>query len=162
MGFAVVLDSDSGETLDFWLRFGDDDKVVAVVAAVRGRSVDTLDMAAVDDEGNFPVSSSFLILDFKSSSSSQTVDGAVVDSVDSVPSSRAFSVSALARSAASDVEACRIVREPDKFETLELRNRASVIVDRKSAYVCGDSGDVSRLNRLRGTPIVDLALEPAP
>ena len=60
--------------------------VVTVVVAVLGRSV--VDMAAAEEEGNLPVSSSFLIRDFSSSSSSQTVDGAAVDSVESVPSTR--------------------------------------------------------------------------
>jgi hypothetical protein len=38
----------------------------------------------------------------RSSSSSHTVDGAVVDNVDSVPSSRALSTSSLERSVASE------------------------------------------------------------
>jgi len=66
--------------------FGDVDMVVAFVVAVRGLSPVAEDIAAAEEEGNFPVSSSFLIRDFRSSSSSQTVDGAVVDIVDSVAS----------------------------------------------------------------------------
>ena len=65
------------------LCFGDDDKVVAWVVAVLGRSWE-LFIAAADEDGILPVSSSFLILDFRSSSSSHTVDGAVVEMVDSV------------------------------------------------------------------------------
>lgn len=64
------------------LCLGDEDMVVAAVVAVLGRSDDVI--AAADDGGSFPVNSSFRILDFKSSSSSQTVDGAVVEIVDSV------------------------------------------------------------------------------
>lgn len=72
--------------LAFCLCFGDEDTVVTVVVAVRGRSPAIEDMAAADEEGSFPVNSSFRIRDFRSSSSSQMVDGAVVDMVDSVPS----------------------------------------------------------------------------
>jgi hypothetical protein len=60
--------------------------VVIVVVAVGGLSADALDIAAPDVGGSFPVNSSLCILDFNSSSSSQTVEGAVVDTVDSVPS----------------------------------------------------------------------------
>ena len=60
--------------------------VVAAVVAVRGLSV-AVDTAAPEEEGILPVNSSFRILDFKSSSSSQTVDGAVVETEDSVPPS---------------------------------------------------------------------------
>jgi hypothetical protein len=113
--FAVaVAAKTSGEILDLrtCFCFGDEDNVVAVVAAVRGRSPETLDMAAADDDGNLPVNSSFLIRDLRSSNSSHTVDGAVVDNVDSVvPSCLAFSPSRRARSAASDMEDCRTVRE---------------------------------------------------
>ena len=62
---------------------GDVEIVVVVVVAVRGRSLDPFNIAAPEEGGNFPVSSSFRILDFKSSSSSQTVEGAVVETVDS-------------------------------------------------------------------------------
>lgn len=71
--------------------FGDEDIVVTVVVAVRGRSPEADEIAAPDDCGNLPVNSSLRILDFRSSSSSQTVDGAVVETVDSVPSARALS-----------------------------------------------------------------------
>jgi hypothetical protein len=64
-------------------RFGEAETVVALVVAVRGRSSDDLD---TDVDGILPVSSSRWILDFKSSSSSQTVDGAAVEDEDSVPS----------------------------------------------------------------------------
>jgi hypothetical protein len=67
-------------------RFGDDDMVVTVVVAVGGRSLEARDIAAPDVAGSFPVSSSRCMRDLRSSSSSQTVDGAVVDTVDSVPS----------------------------------------------------------------------------
>jgi hypothetical protein len=67
--------------------FGDEDIVVTVVVAVGGLSSDSLETAAAEVDGNFPVSSNRWIRDFRSSSSSQTVDGAVVDAVDSVPSS---------------------------------------------------------------------------
>lgn len=56
--------------------------MVTVVVAVLGRSID--DIAAADEVGSLPVSSSFLMRDFRSSSSSHTVDGAVVEMVDSV------------------------------------------------------------------------------
>jgi len=71
--------------------FGDEDIVVTVVVAVRGRSPEADEIAAPDDGGNFPVNSSLRIRDFMSSSSSQTVDGAVVETVDSVPSPRGVS-----------------------------------------------------------------------
>ena len=61
---------------------GDPDIVVAAVVAVRGLSAELI--AAADDEGSLPVSSSLRILDFRSSNSSQTVEGAVVEIVDSV------------------------------------------------------------------------------
>jgi hypothetical protein len=64
------------------LCFGDDDMVVAAVVAVFGLS--EVVIAAADDGGSLPVNSSFLILDFKSSNSSHTVEGAVVEMVDSV------------------------------------------------------------------------------
>ena len=64
------------------LCLGELDSVVAAVVAVRGRSVDVI--AAAEDGGSFPVNSSFRILDFRSSNSSQTVEGAVVEMVDSV------------------------------------------------------------------------------
>jgi hypothetical protein len=66
--------------------FGDEDMVVTVVVAVGGRSLEARDIAAPDVAGNFPVNSSLCIRDLRSSNSSQTVDGAVVDTVDSVPS----------------------------------------------------------------------------
>lgn len=65
---------------------GDEDMVVMVVVAVGGLSPNTLDMAASDETGNLPVSSSFRIRCLRSSTSSQIVDGAVVETVDSVPS----------------------------------------------------------------------------
>jgi hypothetical protein len=64
------------------LGFGEEESVVAAVVAVFGLS--ELVIAAADDGGSFPVSSNFLILDLRSSSSSHTVEGAVVDIVDSV------------------------------------------------------------------------------
>lgn len=76
----------SGEVLFTRLCFGDEDIVVMVVDAVGGRSPKTLDIAAPDVDGNLPVSSSFFILCLRSSTSSQIVDGAVVDIVDSVSS----------------------------------------------------------------------------
>jgi len=70
----------SGGAVDFCL--GDEDIVVAAVVAVFGLSDDVI--AAAEDDGSLPLSSSFLILDFKSSISSQTVEGAPVEMVDSV------------------------------------------------------------------------------
>ena len=60
--------------------------MVSVVVAVGGRSFDALETAAPDVVGNFPVSSNLCIRDLRSSSSSHTVDGAVVETLDSVPS----------------------------------------------------------------------------
>ena len=57
-----------------------------MVVAVLGLSPVAFEIAAPDDVGIFPVSSIFFILDFKSSNSSHSVVGAVVDNVDSVPS----------------------------------------------------------------------------
>jgi hypothetical protein len=62
---------------------GDVDMVVTVVVAVPGRAV-ACDMAAPDDVGSLPVISNLRIRDFRSSSSSHTVDGAVVEVVDSL------------------------------------------------------------------------------
>lgn len=59
---------------------------MTVVVAVGGRSFEARDIAASDVRGSFPVNSSLCIRDLRSSNSSQTVDGAVVDTVDSVPS----------------------------------------------------------------------------
>ena len=70
-----------GETPFMPLVLGDEDIVVADVAAVRGLSI-----LPLLDGGIFPVPSSFRILNLRSSSSSHTVDGAVVETVDSVPS----------------------------------------------------------------------------
>jgi hypothetical protein len=75
-----------GDTLLPRPRFGDVDIVVTVVVAVGGRSFEAREIAAPEVAGSFPVNSSRCIRDFKSSNSSQTVDGAVVDTVDSVPS----------------------------------------------------------------------------
>lgn len=76
----------AGEVLTPRGSLGEDDMVVTVVVAVRGRSVVPEDGFAPKKLGSFPVNSNFRILDFRSSSSSHTVDGAVVDTVDSVPS----------------------------------------------------------------------------
>lgn len=73
---------DANAVAEGLLFLGELDNVVAAVVAVRGRSVDV--MAAADEGGSLPVSSSFLILDLRSSSSSHTVEGAVVEMVDSV------------------------------------------------------------------------------
>jgi hypothetical protein len=76
------------------LRFGDVDMVVAVVVAVGGLSPLAWETAAPEVAGSLPVNSSFRILDFKSSNSSQTVDGAVVDVVPSSVLSAALGNSA--------------------------------------------------------------------
>lgn len=62
---------------------GDVDIVVAVVVAVGGLSPVARETAAPEVAGGLPVNSSFRILDFRSSNSSHTVDGAVVDVVPS-------------------------------------------------------------------------------
>jgi len=80
----VFIVEASGEILPTCRRFGDDEIVVMVVVAVGGRSFRTVDIAAFDDFGSIPVSSSLRNRDFRSSNSSQTVDGAVVETVDSV------------------------------------------------------------------------------
>ena len=74
-----------GEMLAPRARFGDEDIVVTVVVAVRGLSMDEV-IALLDELGITPVISSLLIRDLISSSSSQTVEGAVVETEDSVPS----------------------------------------------------------------------------
>lgn len=103
------LDSVSAaETLALRWYFGEEEMVVMAVFAVRGLSLEGLYMAAEDDEGSFPINSNFLMRSLRSSSSSQTVDGAVVDAVDSVPSNRDRSVSACARSVASDADGFRL------------------------------------------------------
>ena len=75
-----------GDPLRSRPRFGEGDIVVMVVVAVSGRSPVAVEIAAPDEAGSFAVSSSFLNLDLRSSSSSNMVDGAVVETVDSVPS----------------------------------------------------------------------------
>ena len=84
--FGTPSIADSVGEIPVLVSLGDADIVVALVVAVRGLSPVAVaeDIAAAEDEGNFPVNSSFFIRDFKSSSSSQTVEGAVVDMVDSV------------------------------------------------------------------------------
>jgi hypothetical protein len=76
----------SCDMLSTRVRFGEDEMVVTVVVAVGGRSFEARDIAAPEVAGNFPVNSSLCIRDLRSSNSSQTVDGAVVDTDDSVPS----------------------------------------------------------------------------
>lgn len=139
---------------------GELDNAVTVVAAVRGLSWAAPEMAAWEEGGSFPVSSSLRIRDFKSSSSSQTVEGAVVDSVDSVPSARALSVSPRARSVTSEVDGWRLLRMVDRADW--RCSRESCKEDRRSSLVEGDRGELSglgRLSRLRGAPIVDRAPE---
>ena len=89
LGFVgpVIVEA-SGELLPTCPCFGEGDIVVMAVVAVAGRSPRILDIAALDVEGIFPLSSSFLILEFRSSSCSRIIDGALVDMVDSVPSAR--------------------------------------------------------------------------
>ena len=70
-----------GESLFTPLILGEDDIVVADVAAVRGLSI-----LPLLDGGILPVPSSFRIRSLRSSSSSQTVEGAVVETADSVSS----------------------------------------------------------------------------
>lgn len=114
--FCTALSASADGVLTLRWCLGEVDRAVMVVAAVRGLSCAAPDIAAWDDGGNFPVSSSLRILDFKSSSSSQTVEGAVVDGVDSVPSARALSVSARARSVVSEVDGWRLLRMVDRAE----------------------------------------------
>ncbi len=64
------------------LCLGEFERAVARVVAVRGLS--PVAIAAAEDEGSFPVSSSLFILDLRSSNSDQTVEGAAVETVDSV------------------------------------------------------------------------------
>lgn len=116
---------------------GDDDNVVTVVVAVRGRSPDALDMAAADEAGSFPVSSSFRIRDLRSSSSSQTLDGAVVDNVDSVPSCLALSDSSRERSPTSDLAVCRLVRTAERLDCRYVRVSCSDV------GLSGESEDMS-------------------
>ena len=59
---------------------------MTVVVAVRGRSPEPFETAWPDVAGSFPVNSNFFIRDLSSSSSSQTVDGAVFEFTESVPS----------------------------------------------------------------------------
>lgn len=104
------------------------------------------------------MSSSLRMRDFKSSSSSQTVEGAVVDSVDSVPSARARSVSPRARSVTSEVDGWRLLRIVDSADW--RCKRESYRDERRSSLFEGDRGELSglvRLSRLRGAPIADRA-----
>lgn len=66
--------------------FGEEPMVVGAVVAVRGRSPGVLLFvvaALLDDCGIFPVTSSALMRDLRSVSSSQTVEGAVCESTES-------------------------------------------------------------------------------
>jgi hypothetical protein len=72
------------------LRLGEADTVVALVVAVLGRSSEDLDIPPPGVDGCFPVRSRRWILDFRSSNSSQTVEGAAVEEEDSVPSTAWF------------------------------------------------------------------------
>ena len=62
--------------------------VVIVVVAVAGRSPVATEIAAPDESGILPMSSSLFSLVLRSSISSHSVDGAFVDTVDMVPSAR--------------------------------------------------------------------------
>lgn len=86
-GPPIVSDEDA---LGLRCWFGEDEMVVIVVAAVCGRSAEPFDTAAPDVGGNLPVSSSLRIRDLILSSSSQTVEGAVLESPDSLPSASDF------------------------------------------------------------------------
>ena len=70
------------------LCLGELDMVVAAVVAVLGRSA--VDIAAAEEGGNFPVSSNLRMRDLRSSSSSQTVEGALVEIVDDSVCSASF------------------------------------------------------------------------
>jgi len=59
-----------------------------VLPAVVGRCPDPFVCAVVEEVGSLPVSSRLLSRVFRVSSSSQTVEGAVVEAVDSVPPAR--------------------------------------------------------------------------
>src|SRR2546430_6827440 len=113
--------------------FGDVDIVVAFVVAVRGLSPVAEDIAAADEDGNFRVSSSFLNRDFKSSSSSHTVDGAVVEMVESVASRARY----LSRSPASSRPTALLATPVVALATL-LKYRCL----RGSSRGCADDADV--------------------
>lgn len=59
-----------------------------VVPAVLGRWPDPFVCPLPEEDGSLPVSSRLLSRDFRVSNSSQTVEGAVVETVDSVPPAR--------------------------------------------------------------------------
>jgi hypothetical protein len=83
-GWEVVVGAKAevlGE-IPFALLRGDEETVVTVVVAVRGRSPEELDAFPADAGGIRPVTSNRRILDFKSSNSSHTEDAAVVEAVD--------------------------------------------------------------------------------
>jgi hypothetical protein len=152
------IESESGdEVLVLRPGLGEEETVVTVVVAVRGRSADTEEMASWEDGGSFPVSSNFRIRDLRSSSSSQTVEGAVVDSVDSVPSCRGRSGSPRGRSVVSELDGCRLLRIVDSVEW--RYDRGSCKEPRLSIDVSGETSGVIWLSLLRGKPIVDLELE---
>lgn len=164
MGTIVGSDSGGG-VLVFRPCLGDEDIVVTVVVAVRGLSPDMEDIAAAEEEGNFPVNSSFRILDFRSSNSSHTVDGAVVDRVDSVPSCFDLSISTFDRSGVSALDKPVTVRLPDKLDGLYERDWPESCIEslRSAVNGCEVSGDNSRLERpslLRGGPTEERALTP--
>ena len=163
IGCAGFCSISAAEMLALRRCFGEEDKVVMAVFAVRGLSFVGVYIAAEDDEGSLPVSSSFLMRSLRSSSSSQTVDGAVMDNVDSLPSARDRSVSARGRPITSEFEVCRLLRIVESPEWRLLRG--SFREDRRScsSAAVGVRGEVSglvRLKRLRGTPTADRALDP--
>lgn len=133
--------------------------MVTVVVAVRGRSAEAEEIASCEEGGSLPVNSNLRIRDFRSSNSSHTVEGAVVDNVDSVPSCRVRSDSIRARSVASEVEVCLLLRIVDSAELRKARESWNDA--RLSPFDSGYWGELSMpmlLSRLRGRPMAVLEL----
>lgn len=76
LGVTSVCSAAGGSVVLAWgcrSCFGEESMVVGAVVAVLGRSILSSDAATLDVGGSLPVSSKFLIRNFRSSSSSQTV-----------------------------------------------------------------------------------------
>lgn len=163
IGCTGLCSVSAAETLVLRRRLGEEDRVVMAVFAVRGLSLVGVYIAAEDEGGSFPVTSSFLIRSLRSSNSSQTVDGAVVDNVDSVPSGRDRSVSARGRPVTSEPDGCRLLLIVESPEWRLMRGSLREARRSFSSAAEGARGEVSglvRLKRLRGTPTTDRAPDP--
>ncbi len=143
---------------------GEEDKVVTVVVAVGGRSFEARDMAAPAVGGILPVNSSLCILDFKSSNSSHTVDGAVVETDDSVPSAARGVSGASCISVERETSGEELYVRGVVYDRLDCRydvrggRVASGAEGLRGPYDACDSGEISLLLKVRGVVGLDREL----